>query len=50
VVEQMNSVIIDTNPLVYIYNATPDFGKEFAVLLGKHYLILLVLTDSVVLK
>ena len=31
----MNSIIIDTNPLVYIYTATPDFGKEYAELLGE---------------
>ena len=31
----MNSIIIDTNPLVYIYNAVPDFGEKYAVLLGE---------------
>jgi len=31
----MNSIIIDTNPLVYIYTATPGFGKEYAELLGE---------------
>ncbi len=30
----MNSIVIDTNPLVYIYNNVPDYGKRFAVLLG----------------
>ncbi len=34
-VETMNSIIIDTNPLVYIYNAIPDFGKKYANLLGE---------------
>jgi len=29
----MNSVVIDTNPLVYIYNGVSDFGKNYAVLL-----------------
>ncbi|CAN2046992.1 PIN domain-containing protein [Candidatus Magnetomoraceae bacterium gMMP-1] len=31
----MNSVIIDTNPLVYIYNAVPKVGYEYAVLLDR---------------
>ena len=31
----MNSIVIDTNPLVYIYHNVPDFGKNYAVLLGK---------------
>ncbi len=31
----MNSVIIDTNPLAYIYCAVPDFGKKYANILGK---------------
>ena len=31
----MNNIVIDTNPLVYIYHAVPDFGKNYAVLLGK---------------
>lgn len=34
-VESMNSVIIDTNPLVYIYDAVPELGKKYAVKLGK---------------
>lgn len=29
----MNSIIIDTNPLAYIYNMVPDFGEKYAVLL-----------------
>jgi len=31
----MNSIIVDTNPLVYIYHAVPDFGKNYASLLGE---------------
>ncbi len=31
----MNSIIVDTNPLVYIYHAVPDFGKKYASLLGE---------------
>lgn len=31
----MDNIIIDTNPLVYVYNAVPDFGKEYANLLGE---------------
>ena len=31
----MDSVVIDTNPLVYIYNAVPELGEKYAVLLGK---------------
>ncbi|MDL1982368.1 MAG: hypothetical protein LWX02_13095 [Deltaproteobacteria bacterium] len=31
----MNNIVIDTNLLVYIYHAVPDFGKNYAVLLGK---------------
>ena len=31
----MNSIIVDTNPLVYIYHAVPDFGKQYASLLGE---------------
>ena len=31
----MNNIVIDTNPLVYIYNATPSLGKKYAGLLGK---------------
>ena len=34
-VEPMNSIIIDTNPLVYIYNDIPDLGKKYATLLGE---------------
>lgn len=30
----MNNIIIDTNPLVYIYNGVPNFGKAYAKLLG----------------
>jgi len=30
----MNSIVVDTNPLVYIYNAVPDLGKKYAILLG----------------
>ena len=30
----MNSIIVDTNPLVYIYNGTPHLGKTYAELLG----------------
>ena len=31
----MNSVIIDTNPLAYIYNAVPGLGNKYALLLGE---------------
>jgi predicted nucleic acid-binding protein len=31
----MNSIIIDTNPLVYIYHDVPNFGKNYASLLGE---------------
>jgi predicted nucleic acid-binding protein len=31
----MNRIIIDTNPLAYIYHAVPDFGKNYAILLGE---------------
>ena len=30
----MNSVIVDTNPLVYIYNGVEAFGRNYAALLG----------------
>lgn len=30
----MDNIIVDTNPLVYIYNAIPDLGKGYALLLG----------------
>lgn len=33
--ELMSNVVIDTNPLVYIYNAVPDLGKKYATLLGE---------------
>jgi hypothetical protein len=40
----MDSVIIDTNPLAYIYNAVPDLGRKYAILLGelheKHILLI----------
>lgn len=31
----MNSIIVDTNPLAYIYHAIPDFGKSYTTLLGE---------------
>lgn len=31
----MNNIVVDTNPLVYVYNATPDLGKDYALLLGR---------------
>jgi predicted nucleic acid-binding protein len=31
----MNRIIIDTNPLAYIYHAVPDFGKNYVILLGE---------------
>jgi predicted nucleic acid-binding protein len=31
----MNSIVIDTNPLIYIYHDAPDFGRDYAVLLGR---------------
>ena len=30
----MNSIVVDTNPLVYIYSGVPDFGRNYAVLLS----------------
>lgn len=30
----MNSIVVDTNPLVYIYHGVPDLGKKYALLLG----------------
>ena len=30
----MNSIVVDTNPLVYIYNNVPKHGEKFAILLG----------------
>ena len=30
----MNKIIIDTNPLVYIYHGIPGYGREYAELLG----------------
>jgi len=44
VAEPMDSVIIDTNPLAYIYNAVPELGRKYAILLGglleKHILLI----------
>jgi len=31
----MRNIVIDTNPLVYIYHAIPHLGTAYAVLLGK---------------
>ena len=31
----MNSIVVDTNPLVYIYSGVPKFGRLYADLLGK---------------
>jgi len=31
----MNNIVIDTNPIVYIYNGVPGFGEQYAVLLDK---------------
>lgn len=31
----MNSIIVDTNPLVYIYNDVQELGGIYAILLGK---------------
>jgi len=31
----MDNIVIDTNPLVYIYHAIPKFGKKYAILLGE---------------
>lgn len=43
--EPMNSIIVDTNPLAYIYNAVPVFGEKYASLMGvlarKNILIIL---------
>ena len=43
----MDSVVIDTNPLVYIYSAVPELGKKYAFVLGnltkKH-----ILTDFLI--
>jgi predicted nucleic acid-binding protein len=30
----MNSIVVDTNVLVYIYNGIPNFGRRYAELLG----------------
>lgn len=30
----MNSIVVDTNVLVYIYGGTPNFGRDYAELLG----------------
>ena len=30
----MNSIVVDTNPLVYIYSGVPEFGRWYADLLG----------------
>jgi len=30
----MNSIVVDTNPLVYIYKNVPTYGEKFAILLG----------------
>jgi hypothetical protein len=30
----MSSIVIDTNPLAYLYAGIPDLGKKYAVLLG----------------
>ena len=30
----MNSIVVDTNPLVYIYSGVPKFGRLYADLLG----------------
>ena len=30
----MNDYVIDTNPLIYIYHDVPDFGRNYAMLLG----------------
>ena len=30
----MNKIVIDTNPLVYIYQAAGQFGKKYVDLLG----------------
>ena len=32
--DPVNSVIVDTSPLVYIYNGVADFGRKYAALLG----------------
>ena len=31
----MGSIVIDTNPLAYIYTGIPDLGKKYALLLGE---------------
>lgn len=31
----MDNIVIDTNPLVYIYHAVPIFGKKYVDLLGE---------------
>lgn len=31
----MNNIVIDTNPLIYVYHDVPDVGKNYAVLLGR---------------
>ena len=32
--DSMNSIIVDTNVLVYIYSGIPDIGRKYAELLG----------------
>lgn len=34
-VETMNNIVIDTNPLIYIYHDVPELGKNYAILLGR---------------
>ena len=31
----MNNIVIDTNPLIYIYHNVPDFGRKYAVLMER---------------
>lgn len=35
VVGLMNDIVIDTNPLAYIYHDVPGFGKQYVMLLGE---------------
>ncbi len=32
---RMHSIVVDTNPLAYIYKGTPGFGKKYATVLGE---------------
>jgi predicted nucleic acid-binding protein len=33
--DPMNNIVVDTNPLVYIYHDVPDFGNKYATRMGE---------------